>query len=645
MIRVFFLLFSFLLIQIFSFGQVQNGTPKAQRFFNEAFAAYSSENLDRAIEYADKAIAEDPKFEKPYILKADIYTDARDFNKAEECYLNLLKENPQSYVGLVNIAKLYYSASKYNESLTYYGKVINLATIKDKQKAFFIQRIETIKSIVNLIEHPVPFTPINLGLNINTALNEYPPTLTIDGETMYFTRRLEKKPLTPEERKKPQNPAIFNEDIFESHLKNSEWQPSFKVPGELNTEDNEGAMAISPDGSFMLFAGCERPDGFGGCDLYISFKEENGWSKPSNIGAPVNTRFYETQPSISFDTRTIYFTSKRPGGYGGTDIWQTTRDDNFKFSEPVNLGPIINTPENEEVPFIHPDDKTLYFTSRGHGGLGGSDIFFSRKKSDGSWDSVQNIGYPINTKGDESGIVVDRLGKYAYYSSDNEKGLGGYDIYYFELPPNAKPQTATYLKGDVFDAISKEKIESIVEIGDVNARKIISRVNTNKEGDFLIPLAGGKEYFVNVSKKGYLFYSDNINLPLTGNTQTFEKKIPLQPLKSGSHIVLKNIFFDTDKSIIKPESFVELKKVIDLLNQNPGVKIEISGHTDSKGSPAHNKVLSLDRAKAIYTYLINTGKISTLRIKYVGDAELKPIASNNTEEGRAQNRRTEIKIL
>jgi outer membrane protein OmpA-like peptidoglycan-associated protein/tetratricopeptide (TPR) repeat protein len=617
---------------------------KAKESLKDAKRYFYEKNYKKAVASAEKAKQEDPKYPEPYQLLGSIYNMLGKRTEELNEFQELLKIDPDNYVGLLNLGTISYNNGQFKEALGYYEKFLTSPSIPTATKDIITARTKKIKLSLVILNEPVPFDPLNAGPGINTRLNEYFPTLTVDGETMYFTRRKVKDSDKANEMLS-MNPNFFNEDILVSHKVDGKWQKAVDV-SELNTPDNEGAMCIAPDGSYMILTACNRPDGLGSCDLYISFYKNNTWSKPVNMGEPVNSRNFETQPTISFDGRTIYFASQRPGGFGGIDIYSSTRDDSWNFSKPVNLGPAINTPENEQSPFIHPDDQTLYFCSKGHIGLGNNDIFFSRRNAGGGFDSAINIGYPINTTGDESGLVVDRLGENAYYATSTGKSsFGGLDIYSFKVPEKARPKPVTYLKGKVYDNESKATLAANFELVDLLTGKTIIKSITSDDGQFLVPVPGGRDYLVNVSAKGYLFYSDNIPLKEYKKADPFLKDIPLPPIKAGQKIALRNIFFKTDAYILLDESASELDRLIKFLKANPALNIEISGHTDNTGNPVHNKDLSLNRAKSVFTYLVNKGGILSSRLHFTGYGETQPIASNTTEEGKAQNRRTEVKVI
>ena len=366
---------------------------------------------------------------------------------------------------------------------------------------------------------------------------------------------------------------------------------------------------------------------------------------PKNLGPEVNTESWESQPSISADGRTLYFTSSRPGGYGGFDIWETEKIGKDHWRKPVNLGPQINTRGNEISPFIHPDDQTLYFSSDGLPGLGGKDLYFSRKTGNGEWSKPVNLGYPINTVDDESTLVITADGKKAYFASDKLNGFGGFDLYSFDLYESARPENVNFIKGNISDEESKEKIDAKVEVIRLKDGKVIySALSDKVSGDFLAGLPSGFDYAFHVSRRGYLFYSENLSLKDDPGRLTHSLEIFLRRIAAGKKDILRNVFFDTDSYMLKPESKSELDRLVIFMKMNPGIKIEVSGHTDDHGAKQHNLALSENRAKAVTIYLVSTGKIAISRLTYRGYGETQPLAPNLNEKGRALNRRTEFMI-
>jgi len=472
------------------------------------------------------------------------------------------------------------------------------------------------------------FQPVNLGDNINSKVSEYFPTITIDGKQLVYTRRVNN----------------FNEDFFGSELTGNQWSLSKGLFGNINTNQNEGAQNISQDGDWLIFTGCNFAEGMGSCDLYISYLTPEGWSSPENLGKTINTDAWESAPSLSPDKRDLYFSSNRAGGYGSSDIYVSHRLSNGRWTEAENLGPEVNTAGNESCPFIHSDNQTLYFTSNGHLGYGGDDLFIIKKAPKNKWTKSINLGYPINTIENEGSLVVAADGKTAYYASDRSDSRGGLDIYSFELRDDIRPAKTLWVKGKVFDKKTKKGLPSAVELTDLSTQEVLSKVQTDETGTYLITLPVGKDYAFNVNRKGYLFFSENFSLSQNSSDSTFNIDIPLQPLEANAAIILKNIFFDVNKYELKPESTSELDKVVMLLKENPTLKIQINGHTDNLGKAVDNLKLSNDRAQSVVKYLLTKG-IDVKRLTFKGLGADQPLVSNNSEEGKAQNRRTELKVI
>lgn len=471
------------------------------------------------------------------------------------------------------------------------------------------------------------FAPQNIGPGINSEESEYFPSLSIDGKELVFTRRI----------------RDINEDFYYSHLVDGKWNEA-KPISSINTPQNEAGQQLSHDGQWLLFTANNRPDGFGNFDLYISFLEAGGWSAPENLGPKINSEWWESQPSLSPDKKDLYFASRRYGGYGGIDIYVSHLQPNGTWTEPENLGPGINTPGDDQCPLIHADNQSLYFVSNGWQGYGGNDLFMVRKNPNGTWTKPMNLGYPINTIHDEGTLFITADGLTAYYASDRNDSKGGHDIYSFDLPEKVRPIKTLWVKGTVTDDKTKKGLQSTIELIDLSSKQRINLVHTDLSGNYLVTLPIGKDYAFNVNRKGYLFYSDQFLLASKAPDSTYEKNISLSPIEVNGRIILKNVFFDVGKFDLKPESQVELDKLVVLLQENPGVRIEIGGHTDNVGKPSDNLALSINRAKAVVNYLV-AKNIPAKRLLAKGYGETRAVADNNTEEGRAQNRRTEMIVV
>lgn len=477
-------------------------------------------------------------------------------------------------------------------------------------------------------EKEYTFAPRNLGDGINTVFSEYCPAITLDGKKLTFTRKLN----------------YTNEDFFESQFDQQSWSKAVTLPGEINTNMNEGALTVSQDGQWLIFTGCNFPEGLGSCDLYISYLTTEGWSTPQNLGNRINTEFWESTPTLSPDKRDLYFSSARPGGYGGIDLYVTHRLPNGRWTEPENLGPTINTAGNESSPFMHADNQTLYFTSNGLIGYGGDDLFLTKKEPNNTWSTPRNLGFPINTIQNEGTLVIAADGETAYYASDRSDSRGGLDLYTFVLRKDVRPLRTLWVKGKVYDRKTEKGLPSGVELIDLESRNVISRVQTDETGNYLITLPVGKDYAFNVNRRGYLFYSENFSLKEKQPDSTYNIDIALQPIEANATITLKNIFFGFNEYSLKPESQVELDRIVRLMTDNPTLRIQINGHTDNIGKAADNLRLSENRAEEVVNYLTQRG-IQPERLAFKGFGATQPVADNNTEENRAKNRRTELKVV
>lgn len=309
----------------------------------------------------------------------------------------------------------------------------------------------------------------------------------------------------------------------------------------------------------------------------------------------------------------------------------------------MNLGPNINTKNDDQCPFIHADNQTLYFTSNGWPGMGNGDIFVSRK-TDTSWTEAVNIGFPINTENDDNGLTVSYDGKTAFLSSSREGGFGGLDIYSFELPENVQPQKITYIKAVIKDAKTNQMLNANYSIVDLDS-KMEEHKGSSSNGMFFVSIALNKNNALQIQKEGYLFYSQNINLKEnTTQAKPYELLVLLEPIATNNKITLNNVFFDFDKSDLKAESFLELDRLVELLKKNATIKIEIAGHTDNKGDTKYNQTLSQKRAESVVNYLLQKG-IDKTRIVAKGYGETQAISPNDTEENKAKNRRIEVRVL
>lgn len=480
----------------------------------------------------------------------------------------------------------------------------------------------------------------NAGSVINSAFPDYAPVISADGSVMFFTSR---RPVTAKQTKKSK---LAEEYIYSCSKNGNIWSAPQRLPHPVNKEGRfNSVIALSNDGQRMLLY---RDDENGNGDIYESVLKGNEWSEPEKLSEPVNSSFHESSATYSPDAKTIFFVSERPGGYGGMDIWSATKDNKNNWKQAVNLGSDINSSQNEEGVFLHPDGTTLYFSSKKNGGYGGYDIYLTQRKNN-HWLSPQNLGSTINTPGDDVYFVMEANGQRAYFSSSRQGTLGEKDIFVINYSPVSKQEKQgpklTLFKGMIIDEKTRQPLEAIINILDNSTNENISQLTSNSvTGKYLVSLPAGKNYGINVSASGYLFHSENFNISDSATYREVDKIIEMKKIEVGQKIILKNIFFDTDKSVLRTESEGELDRLANILKNNPDLKIEISGHTDSKGNEQHNKTLSENRARAVVDYLEAAG-ISKDRLTYKGYGPSEPIAANDTDEGRQLNRRVQFEII
>ncbi len=639
-LRIFFLALSLSLFPISNQAQnLHNQSKKAEKYFIEARKEYTLGNNIQAEMILTKALKADNNFLAAYFLIATIKNELGYPLDAIDYYKKGLAINPDAApTGHYYLAEIYFSQGMYSEAKQAFKKCLSFTNISPRIKDIAEFQLNNCIFALEAIKHPLTFELKNLGANINTKYSEYFPSLTVDNQFLLFTRRLDNQSNGEQE------------DFFAAVLFDSLWQLSFPI-NELNTPFNEGASSLSADGKTLVFTACENygdyggeRNGYGSCDLFFARKIGNHWSKPINIGTPINTSNWESQASLSSDGKSIYFIRAQKKAQGHSDIYRADLDENGFWKTPIKLNSNINTNKDEQSVFIHPDNQTLYFSSNGHIGMGGTDLYMAKWNEEiQDWGEALNLGYPINTHNDESSILVAPDGKLAYFASERKDGFGKLDIYSFQLPENIQPEKITYFKGIVFNASTQELLSAQFELIDLeNGKQMFYSVSDASDGSFLLTLNLGRNYLLNISKPGYLFYSDQFLMEnIFSNQNPFLKDIPLQPIALGENVILKNIFFATDESKLQKASEIELGKLILFLNNNPDVHIEIQGYTDNIGTAYYNLVLSTERAKAVYEFLI-AHNISAKRINYKGFGLDKPIADNNTEDGRKQNRRTEF---
>ena len=632
---------------------------KAIKLYEKAIECYQDisplngrGNLKGAEEYLQKSLAKDSTFSEAYILLSQVKVKMGDINSAIFYKEKMMTLNP-----IIPLVEYFYLAGMHMAIGSYEKCLKNAVRYKNSPLADqrYIGRIdkliENCEFAIEAIKNPVDFDPINLGSSINSELPEYFPSITADDSTFLFTRRVNDLSA----------PGGRQEEIFVSKkTPNNNWSNSSLVSNAINSKYNEGAPTFSPDGQYIIFVGCETGakgdyeygddrKGYGSCDLFYSQNNGTNWSKPVNLGSKINSKHWETQPSFSSDGKTLYFIrgmtyDRQRRNPDNQDIYVTTITEDGQWSKPEKLPPNINSPHREESVQIHPDGKTLYFSSNGHPGMGGMDLYMSRKLDDNTWSDPINLGYPLNTYKNDISILISPKGDKGYFSSDREGGYGDLDLYSFNVDKKFKPLPITFIKGKIIDAESKLPLFAFFQLTDLKKGNIISQMQSKLgNGEFLITVPKNIDFALHAEKEGYMFYSRNIyrdNLSLSKDGFLI---IELEKVKPGTFI-LENIFFEKSKSSLKKSSLVELNKVLKLMQINPDLKIQISGHTDSDGDDDFNLELSVNRAKSVVNWLIENN-IDQNRLSFKGYGETRPIEENNSIANKAKNRRTELTII
>ncbi len=621
----------------------ETASNKANKYLDEGVQRAMMKYFDKALISFESAIREEPNFVTAWQYLGDTYRNLKNDSMAAECYLKVVELDPYGDPFLYSkLADAEGNMGDYESALEHIQIFLSNPDIKGDVKTKAIKQRKNFEFAVTAVANPVEFDPQNMGEEVNSEHPEYFPSLSVDGSVLVMTRRIpDMISMGPGDQR-----PIDNEDFYITYFRDGTWTPAENMGQPVNTKLNEGAQSISADGRYLFYTSCDNLEtGYGSCDIYYSIRIGKQWSYPENCGTIINSADWESQPSISADGNQLFFSSARPGTLGSYDLWMATMGEDGYWQEPVNLGPEINTPYSEQCPFIHPDGKTLYFSSEGHPGMGSADLFYSTRDASGKWSKPQNLGYPINTKNREISLSVSADGKTAYFSSDRGKATGDLDIYSFELPASVQADPVTWVKAIVLDARTKLPLRAGVQLLNVGSGETVATSYSDPQtGEFLVVLPSGNDYGLFVQKEGYLFHSENFKLLTDMPDAPYVIEVALQPISTGEILTLKNIFFETASAEILPPSEPELTKVLELMRKNPNMRVRVNGHTDNVGSEADNLKLSQNRANSVKQYLVGEG-IDASRITTIGFGESKPIDSNATETGRANNRRTEIEIL
>lgn len=613
-------------------------SKKAIAAYTKAEKAFIENKTALAENRLNEALKADQNFIEAWLLLGDLYMEVGKPTEAIAAFKKAIVIDPTFFPPAYGIlGGLLYDEGFYDEAVANFSSALKAENIRPELRNQLKKKLERAEFATNAIKNPHHITLNNLGPNINTADDEFVNSIRLDGQLLLFTRKFQSDPNADN--------TSFEEGFFISSITEETWTSAQPYELAWKSIGNMGALAFSPDGNALYFAGCGWSSGLGSCDIYMSKLISDEWTLPKNLGKNLNSSAWDSQPSVSADGKELYFVSNRSGGFGGSDLYKSILLEDGNWSKPINLGDQLNTSGNEMAPYIHPDGKTLYFSSDGHLGLGGSDIFLSRKDEADRWSKPVNMGVPINSLTNEINLIVDASGNQAYLSAKSESGFGGYDIYTFSLPEALKPNPVSFVKAIVLDAETSMPLVAEYELKLLQtAETTLSGTTSKKEGSMIAALIRGNNYGLYIKKEGYLFHSESFILDSTSSDKPFLIEVRLQSIKKNSKIVLNNIYFDLNKSVLKPESNNELMVLAKFLKDNSNIRIELSGHTDNTGSEKFNLQLSKERAESVLSFLVKQG-IEKSRIETKGYGSLIPISSNETEEGRRLNRRTELQIL
>lgn len=625
------------------FSHYSSLAQNSQQQYVKAINDMNRGDFQAAIEKLKLIVDERPRYTDAWYHLGLSFNYSKKWEEAVYSFGKLKSINPDYN------AQLYYEACRAliqldnlndaaNAARMYLQKLEETPTnMSDRHRGYYRQ-IYAEESPEIRQQEPTMRNPV-LVSSINSPYGDYTPQVSPTGNRLYFTSVRKGGFDNASDQATADD---YGEDLYFSKLENNMWSPPELLPEPLNSIGDDFGSAFTGDGQTMVYVRCGSEESIGNCDLYITQLIGTEWIEPVNMGNVVNSTNWDSQPTISTDGNRIIFTSARDGGYGGSDIYMVEKNHLGKWGIPQNLGGTVNTPFNENSPYLAPDGKTLYYASNGHPGFGGMDIFYTIFEN-GKWSKPINLGAPLNSGGDDTNFSISATGM-GYFSSSRKDGKD-YEIYEIELPDYLKPKPTVVVQGIVSNSKTQDPLGAVVLIEDINSGELISVNKSNSSsGEYLVVLPAGRDYSLSVSSKGFFFYSESFELPADTSYQEISMNIELEPIEKGTKVVLNNIFFESGRAELKPISYVELNKAVDLLEDNESMVIEIGGHTDNVGSDQLNLKLSQQRAEAVRNYMILAG-IDESRVRARGYGETQPIADNSTEEGRAKNRRTEFEIV
>lgn len=606
-----------------SFGQ--DYSKKAEKLVEKADEYIKNRQFEEATALLKKAISVDETYPQPYFKLTSIYNIYQQKDSAAAYYNRGLAVMPDDKIS----QKMWLAACRINFNIGNYQTAYNALIHLDNPDSLLKKSVKfafySLKNKQDLNQEVLPS-------EINAFSLQYFPVLTVDESKIIFTKRDNSGPGA-------------DEDIYISTKINGDWIPSQPISNAINTPYNEGACSISADGRMLIFTACEGRKSFGSCDLYVSYRNGNSWSSPENMGDSINSRYWDSQPALSADGRTLYFSSNRPGGVGKRDLWVSTKRDSG-WTAPKNLGHQINTKGDETTPFIHVNGKTLFFSSDGHYGLGGLDLFVSHKND--SWTSPVNLGMPINTMNDEISLFINASGNYGYYAMENSAGKNSSstEIVRFKIPYDTLlGKKASYVTGRVLDASTQKPLAASFKMSNLDKDDDVYSISSDPfTGKYFLVLTEGNQYGVFIQKQGYLFEDLAFIAQENSALEPDTVDILLKPIVSGESSVLQNLYFEFDSYKLSDRSRAELNDLVSFIKSHSKITYLVEGHTDNVGQESYNQDLSERRAHQVYDYLISRG-IDANILQYKGFGSSRPIFPNDSEENRQKNRRINLTIL
>ena len=635
----YFLPLLFITFSVFAQNECeQSVSSTAKKQYKKAEDAARNWQYGKAYIYLEKALEEKSDYAKAFFLYGQLKMEEEEFEHAQELLIKGVSICPlYSEEMYWLIASMAFESGNYDKAAQYYETYLRFFGLSEEKKALAQERWDEARFLIEMYANPVPYNPQPVS-GISTKDDEYLPILSADNDIAFYTRRRVKQVV-----------GMLRAETVEEFVTSSKEGGTFNfgdlMPYPFNLHENEGGASLTIDNNELFLTICESVDDYNNCDIYYTARIDSFWTPLRRLLYPVNkSDSWESQPTISSDGNTLLFTSVRPGGKGGADIYSVSRTKNGSWGDLQSLS--INTQADEKSPFLHPDNQTLYFSSNGHKGLGGLDIFYVKKDTAGNWGEPQNIGYPINSDADDLGLFVSTDGKTAYFASNKLEGKGGWDVYQFPLYKEARPERVLFLKGDVLDEFGDPLIASSIEIKsmkdkstfevdvDVETGRYVAAVVLDKDEDVMVTV---KDDFYAFNSKYVSAADENFSSP---GKLDFEMK----EIHEGEAFRINNIYFETDSFSLNQQAKHVLSAFVSFLQNRKKLKVAIHGHTDNVGHNEANLLLSTQRAQSVHDFLIASG-IASARLSYKGFGEQKPLKSNLSEDGRSYNRRTEFYIL